>query len=361
MGKIDPRALNEQLKKRLDNYSLELKKLYEKADKKIALLVSLQKVDPNKVFSFDDLPQIKGQINKVYQLMAKDMHTLIQGKEKDEWIKANTINDDLVKSVLKTSAMSAEVVKRLMPQNFAALKSFQDRKTNGFKLSDRIWKYTEQHKNEMQNAIDTALANGTSAADLSRSIRSLLNEPDNLFRRVKNSNGELVPSKPMITNAPGTGKYNSSYKNAMRLARTEITMAYRHADMLRYRELNFVIGYTVNLSDTHEIDDICDDLMGDYPKDFEFIGWHPNCLCFVTSILASDEEISNYEDELIAGNEDSTLQTSEEVKEVPEGFKSWVSANAERSQGWKEQPYFIRDNFVGGKISGGLNIATTQK
>jgi hypothetical protein len=41
---------------------------------------------------------------------------------------------------------------------------------------------------------------------------------------------------------------------------------------------------------------------------------------------------------------------------VPEGFKDWVQTNTERAQGWKSQPYFVRDNFKGGNVTGGLKI-----
>ena len=98
----------------------------------------------------------------------------------------------------------------------------------------------------------------------------------------------------------GQGVYRSSYKNAMRLARTEINMAYREAEYQRWQQLDFVVGFRIHLSNNHTIlnskgepvpfHDICDELAGDYPKTFKFVGWHPQCRCFVTPILSDYDE-----------------------------------------------------------------------
>lgn len=52
--------------------------------------------------------------------------------------------------------------------------------------------------------------------------------------------------------------------------------------------------------------EICVLLQGDYPKDFYFCGWHPNCRCLVTPIIG------------------------EFVKAPPEGFKQWCNDNEKR-------------------------------
>ena len=38
--------------------------------------------------------------------------------------------------------------------------------------------------------------------------------------------------------------------------------------------------------------DICDELKGDYPKDFKFTGWHPHCRCYATPLLKTPEELA---------------------------------------------------------------------
>jgi hypothetical protein len=58
----------------------------------------------------------------------------------------------------------------------------------------------------------------------------------------------------------------------------------------------------------------------------------------------------------INGTEYEKFQSANTVYDVPKQFKDWAAENAGRSQGWKSQPYFIRDNFKGGNISGGIKI-----
>ena len=139
-----------------------------------------------------------------------------------------------------------------------------------------------------------------SAQQLSKDVRQCLQQPDKLFRRVRDKNGNLQLSKAAKLYHPGRGVYRSSAQNAMRLARTEINMAYRQAEYLRWQQLDFVVGFRVCLSNNHTIkdskghpiplEDICDELAGDYPKTFKFVGWHPNCRCYVVPIMSDYDE-----------------------------------------------------------------------
>ncbi len=45
-----------------------------------------------------------------------------------------------------------------------------------------------------------------------------------------------------------------------------------------------------------------------------------------------------------------------EVRSMPKKFTDWVDRNAERIKSAKSQPYFIKDNYVGGNIERGLRI-----
>ena len=120
----------------------------------------------------------------------------------------------------------------------------------------------------------------------------------------------------------------------MRLARTEINMAYRYADYERWKDMDFVLGIKIQLSDAHPKYDICDVLQGEYPKDFKFGGWHPHCLCFATPILQSDKDF-------IAGKQPKP------IKELPQNFKDWYEFHKDQIQIANEKgklPYFLRDN-----------------
>ena len=74
--------------------------------------------------------------------------------------------------------------------------------------------------------------------------------------------------------------YRSSFQNALRVAATETNMAYRTADHTRWNQIDFVQGFEVRLSLSHNIYDICDHMKGYYPTSFLFVGWHPRCFCY---------------------------------------------------------------------------------
>jgi hypothetical protein len=141
--------------------------------------------------------------------------------------------------------------------------------------------------------------------------------------------------------------YRSSYKNAVRLARTENNMAYRSSDHERWQQLDFVVGVEIRLSNNHPVSDICDELKGKYPKDFTFTGWHPQCRCHAVSILKTPEELAQ-ENEAIMAGEAPDKHSANEVRDVPEGFKQWVAANSDRIAAAEQRgtlPYFLKDNL----------------
>jgi hypothetical protein len=168
---------------------------------------------------------------------------------------------------------------------------------------------------------------------------------------VRDKHGQLHLSKAAKEFHPGAGVYRSSYKNALRLSRTENNMAYRAADHERWQQLDFVVGIEVKLSNNHTINgvpftDICDDLKGKYPKDFKFSGWHPQCRCHAVPILKTVDEVMA-ENERIMKGEEPTSDSVNAVGDVPKNFTQWVEKNSERIAQAEERgkvPYFIRDN-----------------
>ena len=87
--------------------------------------------------------------------------------------------------------------------------------------------------------------------------------------RVRDEPGQLQLSKRAKEFHPGAGVYRSSYKNARRLAVTETNMAYHKADNERWRQLDFVLGYEVQVSGTNpNVCPLCMELAGKYPKEF---------------------------------------------------------------------------------------------
>lgn len=243
-------------------------------------------------------------------------------------------------------------------RNQDAMDAFFARKSayGGMNLSQKVWKYTGELKTEMELALTLSMGEGEGASVISRKVRQYLQEPERLFRRIKtgtDANGEPLYklSKAAKAYHPGRGVYRSSYKNAMRLTRTETNMAYRTADYTRWQQLPFVVGVRVKLSKNHncigvpkgQFYDICDELAGDYPKDFKLVGWHPQCRCFTEPILAEEDEFVAIQKRVLAG-EDAPMSSQNIVRRPPEKFYKWIDKNRERMESSTHMPYWVQDN-----------------
>lgn len=335
--------------KAIRSYIKRIKAIMDKYTEEYCKHANSAEFDADKPFSFDDYPATLSKVKSLEAKMAKELQVSVEDGVADSWAMSNRKNDALVKSSLSAMAlegMGVDMVRRYFNENRGALDAFKQRVVNGMNLSQRVWKITEQNMQEMEGAIDIALRDGTSAAQLSRKVRGLLNEPDKLFRRVRDEHGVLHLSKNAKAYHPGQGVYRSSYKNAIRLAGTEINMAYRTADHLRYQQLDFVVGIEILTSPTnHPEPDICDELKGKYPKDFKFTGWHPNCRCHVETILKTPEEM-DADDELIINGQEPGTGSVNEVRDMPEQFERWLRDNEDRIGRAQSMPYFLRDNYA---------------
>ena len=321
------------------------------------------------MFSFDKYPRARKQAQGIMQRLAKKVESVITSGTQSEWLAATYKNDAFLGSILRTSKLTKEELEQYQGRNLEALNTFQRRKVEGMGLSERVWKQAEDMKAAIELGIDVAIGDGRDAQQLSRDLRSYLQEPKRLYRRVRDKGGVLRLSKAAKMYHPGQGVYRSSAKNAQRLARTEINMAYRESEFLRWQKLDFVVGLRICLSNNHTIMnskgepvplvDICDELWGDYPKTFKFVGWHPQCRCYVVPILSDYDEYNqdraNRLKAIVRGTAYKSLPSRRSVVDVPRKFREYIDSILERSKGWKSQPYYIRDNFVGGKIEGGLN------
>lgn len=350
-----------------EQYVRAVETLMDSATLDVAESVSCQDVDPDKPFSFDDYPRAKARLQSIVDNLASRMQAVITSGTRKQWLFACAKNDAFISSIMDTSKVSKARLKKMQDRNLDALKAFQGRKVRGMDLSKRVWNYVDQYKEQLECAIDAGIGDGKSAQQLSRDVRNFLKYPDKLFRRVRDKHGNLVLSKAARAFHPGQGVYRSSYKNAMRLTRSEVNMAYRESDWERWQQLDFVVGFEVHRSN-HEPEydcPICERLKGRYPKTFKFTGWHPQCRCFVTAILMDDETFDKNElgdlKAALRGVTYKPLQAKNGVSEMPDGFTSWVEENAERVKGWKNTPYFIRDNFRNGNIDDGLKTSIMEE
>lgn len=342
-----------------EQYAKMVETLFRRAEADIVFGVANVNPDAGKVFSFDDYPGAKRMVAKTISELTANVTTVISKGSRKEWLFACQKNDAFLASILDTSKLTSKRLALMQDRNLDGLKAFQERKVDGMDLSKRVWKYTDQFKDQLELALDAGLGEGRSADQLSRDVRQNLKDPNRLFRRVRDKHGNLVLSKAAKAFHPGQGVYRSSYKNAMRLTRSEINMAYREADWQRWQQLDFVVGIEIHRSKNIVCDcPLCDRLAGKYPKQFKFKGWHPQCMCYVTPVLMDDETFNQNEladlKAAYRGTQAKHFQSKDAVTDVPDGFKEWVKDNIESQKYWKNTPYFVRDNFVSGELSKGL-------
>ena len=368
---IDYKKLNSELFKRTEGYAANVGAVYRSALTEIINLVKGTELEAGKPFSFSEYgysdevtPILRSMYSRVYQIIRT-------GVEK-EWLNANEHNDGLVKAIFGEHSIEDNHFARFFQRNMDAMKAFFARKTGtGLNLSQKVWKYTGVFKDELEDALDLAIGEGTPANRLATQIQKYLNDPDRFYRRFRVKIGENEDGTPKYGRVwkrrvydaesgsykwvdddprkyhPGRGVYRSSYRNAQRLARTETNIAYRTADYERWQKMPFVIGIEIKLSNNHPEPDICDDLKGIYPKTFKWSGWHPNCRCYQEPVLASPAELDKMLDNILDGSDPAGVACAGEVTAMPAAFRAWAKDNAERIDKATTAgtlPYFIRDN-----------------
>ena len=332
--------------KNLLSYQAMIEEVYNTAAREAAAIgVSIHKINPDRAFSFADYPSTARRIETLLESLKLGLQAVIVNGVRSEWTLANNKNNELCNQVFgdKVKKLPKAAYKRYYSSNPEALEAFTKRKVAGLRLSDRVWNYTNQFKEEIEMGLDVGIRDGLSADEMSRQLRTFLKYPDKLFRRVRDKDGNLQLSKRAAAFHPGQGVYRSSYKNARRLAATETNIAYRTADYMRWQDLDFVVGILIEPSKTNHEPDICDDLKGRYPKDFKWTGWHPHCRCHALTIQKTKEEMARDTKRILQGEEPLT-ESVNTVKDVPQDFNDWLDKNKERAKRSTSVPYFISDN-----------------
>lgn len=338
--KSDKELLTEQ-----ERLRRKIQKLYYEAIDDIVVIASSQKL-PKGVFKLIKLNILNAKIDAVIDKMFKEINAVVLTGVNNSWDIANRAGDRLSDKYLTGSILPKSAKAVYYDKNLKALEAFEKRKINGLSLSQRIYKQSEVFKSELEAGLGVGIADGDSAAKMGRDLKQYLKEPDKLFRRVRDASGKLQLSKNAQLYHPGQGVYRSSVQNIRRLTRTETNMAYRNADVERWRDQAFVLGYEVRLSLAHPKYDVCDAMAGEYPKDFNFSGWHPNCLCHAVPITMSINDFKQYQKLVIAGTDTpkNVNKIAKQVKNIPASAENWIAENFERIQGWKSPPLFMQRN-----------------
>ena len=331
------------------------------------------------MYSFDgDSKKVQQEVETLLrQLHAVTTAAIKQGIEL-EWEQANEECDKLVQSCFGREVLKDPMFDAYTSHNERAMNAFIARSERGLNLSDRVWKSVRQLRDEMEVAITVSVGEGASAQQMSRRVREYLDDPDLMFRRfrykagvkqITDENGKVIGEVPVYgrkwkkrikkedgsygwidydrdSYRTGAGVYKSSAKNAMRVARTETNIAYRRSDNERWSQMDFVLGQRIQLSREHPKKDICDKLQGDYPVEFVFEGWHPQCFCFVTPILMDADEMRKARQARLRG--EKYTPRAKRITDYPQAFKDWCADNAETiaaAHDYGQDPYFVRHNY----------------
>lgn len=297
-------------------------------------------------FRIDDFPELKKKVDELLKKMHAEslqiLHNGIDSQFKISEDKQRALVNQLFGRSLRR--FPKEAIGALLTNTQTAQEQFKHQRAGKFTLSQRVWKTQKIFRREMEVAMEIGLKDGKSARKISQDIRQFLNNPDALFRRVRNSNGNLKLSTRAKNYHPGQGVYRSAAQNAMRVARTETNRAYRSADQQRWANATYVVGVRIQTSNnSNKVCPRCKALEGDYPKEFDWHGWHPNCMCHRLSILKTREEMDEETRAILAGEEPNN-ESVNKVTEMPKQFKEWYQTNKEKIDGWKTKPDFIKDN-----------------
>lgn len=317
------------LNQRLNKYLLLVQQIFDGLNLEAAKAATSVSYDGSKPFRFSDYPTLKKRVGDLQQRYVDDIGAVIYSGTSSEWKKSNEVQDLLADGVLKAygAQVNGSKYKVYYQTNNDALKAFQTRRANGMTLSQKLWNQSKNYREEMEYAISSAIEKGTSAVTLSKRLSKYLHDFPSLQKDYKEKYGKAVDC------------HDCEYRS-MRLARSEINMAYRTAEQERWSQMDFVVGYEIKLSGSHPAEDICDMLKGKYPKDFVWTGWHPSDLCYKIPILKTEEEFWNY-------GEAKDKPSSREVTDVPDAFKKWVVDNEARINAAQRRgtlPFFLKDN-----------------
>jgi len=342
--------MGEGLFGRTEAYVERVGQLFTAATDALTKLAANTDLDPaTEVFSFSDSKRMSAKSAAILRGLYSAVYNEVKNAIITEWGNANSATDRLIAAALGNDVRDDRRFARLFARNREAVDSFFSRKSEygGLNLSQKVWKYTGQFKDEMELALSASLGRGDSAATVSRHVRQYLQEPDRLFRRVRDEEGNLKLSKRAAAYHPGRGEYRSSYRNAMRMTRTEVNAAYRAADCDRWSRIDFIVGVEVKRSNHPFACSVCEALAGKYPKDFKFVGWHPQCRCYIVPVLADLEARMAYHRAILNGEDVEGWKFDGEITEPHSGFKKWMSDNADRVEKAAEKgtlPYWMKDN-----------------
>lgn len=243
-----------------------------------------------------------GALEKSLRYEAEQISQGISERLKDDLYKAveagaSPLGRQLIKAIQDSKAPLdiLKIQRGFADVNTAAVEALWARTHKGMMLSDRIWQTSDNARQAIRDIIWDGTARGRDAVKVARDIekyvrhgaRTLTEDYPEMMERM----GRRIPK-------------NLSYE-ALRLARTEMSNAFREGTYAAGRTNPSYRGVRYMLSSSHPAADICDDFAsadlydlgpGGYPEGEEPPIAHPQCLCYVVPLV---EDTATFVDRLV--------------------------------------------------------------
>ena len=317
-------------------------------------------IEAGEEFTWSGNQAASKQLQKLLDAMGEQTNTYLRNSMSNAWTQGESDVHNALAAAFATNKKSEQEIEHIteqarndMRKRGATAHGYFNEKRGGLTISDRVWDLNDAARKEIEVIIQNGILEGKNPDQIAKSVQPYLREPNKLFRRVRNKDtGDLELSSAAKKYHPGQGIYRSAYKNAMRLARTEVTAAYRRAEWETYQNNPLITGFRIELSNNHTtlvkgvpvpFHDICDDMVGTYPKTFLWTGWHPQCRCRMIPVLISESEFKSRMKALAAGKIKEWKPKST-TTEMPDNFKNWIQNNSDRIAAARILPYWIQNN-----------------
>jgi hypothetical protein len=176
--------------------------------------------------------------------------------------------------------------------------------SDGFKLSQRIWRLDQESLGGIQQILQETMATGDSAWNAAKKLEAYLGPGADCPRWTSTRLSRLTKSDIAAGDKRGLIRGNPCESkgvayNALRLARNEIQIAHHAAKDIVMARQPWTEMERIVLSPAHPVEDICDDVVGGgengdgvYPKGTIILPLHVQCLCYKQGVqMPADEFI----------------------------------------------------------------------
>ncbi len=289
-------------------------------------------------FSFDKNPSAKKKVDSMLKTLQGNLTNTVSQYSQTVGRVATQTAKEGVKASVSPSKKEQDFVDKLSDDAMKDARKSASESAGEAKMSSSVWNFDDYSKKEIQAIINAGIRKGLTVQGIADSVTPYLNNP--LLEDAEPEFQKIQTPK---------GVYKSAYKNALRLARTEVMRAYDEAEWNSYQNDPMVVGFEVKTSNNHTVlihgkrvplKDMCDQLAGKYPKSFKFTGWHPQCRCTMLPITIGADELGDLMEAQENGEEFVSKNT---VSELPENFNEWYDANKDRFSA-NNEPWFLSEN-----------------